>query len=68
MPPLREVREILLFAHSDKLINDEEFLHLYDLNKSNNLDLPYWSYDQFDLDLLTDDECKTEFRFLKKDV
>ena len=68
MPSLREVRDILLFAHSDKLINDEEFLLLYDLNKSNNLDLPYWSYDQFDLDLLTDDECKSEFRFLKNDV
>ena len=68
MPSLREVRDILLFAQSDKLINDEEFLLLYDLNKSNNLDLPYWSYDQFNLDLLTDDECKSEFRFLKNDV
>ena len=33
MPSLREIREILLFAHSDNLINDEEFLLLYDLNK-----------------------------------
>ena len=27
-----------------------------------------WHCDQFDLDLLTDDECKSEFRFYKKDV
>lgn len=27
-----------------------------------------WHCDQFDLDLLTDDECKPEFRFYKKDV
>ena len=47
---------MLLFAHSDNLL-------FYDLNKSSNLELPYWSYDQFDLDLLNDDECKPEFRF-----
>ena len=68
MPSLREIRDMLLFAHNDNLINEEEFLLLYDLNKSSNLELPYWSYDQFDLDLLTDDECKSEFRFHKKDV
>ena len=27
-----------------------------------------WHCDQFDLDLLTDDECNSEFRFYKKDV
>ena len=27
-----------------------------------------WRCDQFDLDLLTADECKSEFRFYKKDV
>ena len=68
MPSLRNVRDTLLFAHSESLINDEELVLLYDLNTSNNLELPYWSYDQFDLDLLTDDECMSEFRFLKNDV
>ena len=60
MPSLREIRDMLLFAHSDNLISEEECLLLYDLNKSSNLELPYWSYDQFDLDLLSDDECKSE--------
>ena len=50
------------------MINNEEFLLLYGLNKSSNLELSYWSYDQFDLDFLTDDECKSEFRFYKNDV
>ena len=68
MPSLREIKDILLFAHNDNLISEEEFLLLYDLNESNNLELPYWSYDRFDLDLLTDDECKSEFRFYKRDV
>ena len=65
MPSLREIRDMLLFAHSDNLISEKECLLLYDLNKSINLELPYWSYDQFDLDLLNDDECKSEFRFYK---
>ena len=68
MSSLREIRDMLLFAHNDNFINDEEFLLLYDLNKSSNLELPYWSYDHFDLDLITDDECKSEFRFYKRDV
>ena len=42
---------MLLFAHNDNVINEEEFLLLYDLNKSSNLELRYWSYDQFELDL-----------------
>ena len=65
MPSVKEIRDILLFAHSDNLINDEEYLMLYDLNKSSNLELPYWNYDRFDPHLLTDDECKSEFRFYK---
>ena len=70
MPSLREIRDMLLFAYNDNLISEEEclLLLLYDLNKSNNLELPYWSYDQLDLDLLTDDESKSEFRFYKSDV
>jgi len=57
MPSLREIRNLLLFAHNNNLINEGEFLLLYDLDKSRNLRLSYWSYYQFDLDLLTDDEC-----------
>ena len=68
MPSLREIRHMLLFAHSDNLISEEECLLLYDLNKSSNLELPYWSCDQFDLDLLSDDECKSEFRLYKRDL
>ena len=68
MPSFRESRDKLQFAHSDNLISEEECLLLYDLNKSSNLELPYWSYDQLDLELLSDDECKSEFRFYKRDV
>ena len=53
-----------MISYDDGVINDEELLLLYDLNTSNNLDLPYNSYPGFD------DECTclSEFRFYKNDL
>ena len=34
MPYLREVREALFLAHLNNIIDDEEFVCLYDLNRS----------------------------------
>ena len=68
MPSLREIRDMLLSSHNDNLINEKEFLLFFDLNKSRKLKLPYWSYDQFDLDLLTADECTSEIRIYRRDV
>ena len=68
MPNLKTVRDIILLANADHLIDDDECLLLYDLNKSKNLNLPYHSYEKFDLDLLNEDECKSEFRFNKRDI
>lgn len=44
----------------------EEFLLLYDLNKSKNLELPYDEHDKFDLGILCEDECRAEFRLKSK--
>ena len=63
MATFREASEALLFAYQDGSIDDTEFALLYDLNSSENLEFPYWKYGRFDLDSMTDDECKTEFRF-----
>lgn len=68
MATFRDARDALMLANDMTLIDDEELLLLYDLNSSKNLDLPYWRYDKFDLDTLTDAECKSEFRFLKHDI
>ena len=68
MMSLKEVRNQLLISHDDGVINDEELLLLYDLNRSDNLDLPYNSYPGFDFDNLEDDECLSEFRFYKNDL
>jgi len=64
----REAREALMFAYQDGSIDETEFALLYDLNSSENLEFPYWKYGRFDLDSMTDDECKAGFRFYKNDI
>ena len=61
-------RDALIIANDMKLIDDEEIIFLYELNSSKNLDMPYWRYDKFDVDNLTDAECKSEFDFFKHDI
>ena len=68
MATFREAREALLFVYQDGSIDDTEFALLYDLNSSENPEFPYWKYGRFDLDSMTDDECKAEFRFFKNDI
>ena len=68
MATFREAREALLFAYQDGSIDDTEFTLLCDSNSSENLESPYWKYGRFDLDRMTDDECKTAFCFFKNDI
>ena len=65
MSSLRNVHNTLLISHSTNLINDEEFFMLYDHSTSKNPDFPYWNYQQFDLENLSDEEYKAEFCFYK---
>ena len=51
---LKEVRNQLLISHDDGVINDEKRLLLYDLSRSDNLDLPYNSYPGVEFDDLED--------------
>ena len=44
----KKAREQLLWAFDENFISAEEFLLLYDVNKSTNLDLPYDEYSPFD--------------------
>ena len=58
----REVRDILLLAHSGNLISDEDLVLLLDLNIFNNIDR--FTKSLFDLNTLSDGECTSELRFL----
>ena len=63
-----KVRDTILLSFACNMIDATECLLLYDVNCPKNPDIPHWSYERFDLDLMTDDECKTEFRFYKNDI
>jgi len=63
-----KVRDTILLSFAFNMIDATECLLLYDVNSPKNTDIPYWSHERFDLDLMTDDECKTEFRFYKNDI
>ena len=64
----QEVREALVLAYGAGAVDQVEFALLNNLNKTNNLQIPYWQYDPFNLDLLSHDECWAEFRFKKNDI
>ena len=55
MPNFRKTRDTLLHVHSDNVIDDEEFVLLFDLNTSKTPDIEYWKYHAFDLNSYDDD-------------
>ena len=60
MVTFREVGEAFLLAHDKNIITAEECFLLNELNTGKNLDFPYWQHDSFELNLLTDAECKSD--------
>ena len=54
---------LLLINHNDGFIDDDKFVVLYDLFASKNLDIPYDSYAQFDVEELDESKSFAEFRF-----
>ena len=68
MGSFRDTRNVLLESYSENIIDDTEFSLLFDLNTSHNPDFPYWNYGQFDLESISEAECKAEFRFYKNDI
>ena len=64
----KNVRNLLLINHNDGFIDDDEFVVLYSLFASKNLDFPYDSYAQFDLEELDESESFAEFRCGKRDI
>ena len=55
-------------AYSFDIIDDTEFVLLYNLHKSKNPDIPYRRYEKFDLEKLNDDQCKITFGFSKNHI
>ena len=66
MSSFKEVRELLLVAYDSEIINDEEFLVLFENYCSRNTQFPYNSYPRFELENMQDGECLVEFRVKKR--
>ena len=59
---------IVLDAYMDGLLDDDEFLVLWQAHKSKNPEFPYEEHGRFSFDELDEAECKAEFRFEKRDL
>ena len=68
MASFREIRDLLAVGCFEDIIDEDEFVLLYDLNTSKNLDFPYDDYGRFDFDEMDDSECLAEFRVKKRDI
>lgn len=68
MTSFRDARNLVLESYDDDLIDDDEFLLLYEANKSKNPEFPYGENGRFNLEKMDDSECKAEFRFRKNDI
>ena len=66
MATFREVRDLVAVACFEDIIDEDEFLLLWDFNTSKNLDFPYEDYGRFDLDEMDDSECIAGFN-VKRD-
>ena len=55
-------------SFADEIIDEEEYVLLFDAYKSSNPAYPYWEYDAFCLDSFDSSECLTEFRVSKEDL
>jgi hypothetical protein len=68
MASFKSARNLLLLGLEEGLINEEEFLLLCEHNTSSNPEYPYKNYPRFDLMFKDEAECKSDFRFEKRDV
>lgn len=64
---LKSVREALIFAYFDDVIDEIEFSALYESNLSKEV-FPYWKFLKFNFDNWENSECNTELRFDKAKV
>ena len=57
-----------MYCLADEIIDEDEFLLLYDAYESENKCYPYWDYEDFSLEYLSSEECLAEFRVSKVDL
>mgnify|MGYP000217630441 FL=1 len=68
MASFEDFRQLIILYYDANFINDEDFLLLYDMFSSRNPSFPYYEYACFNLNSMSEAECKAELRFEKKDL
>ena len=68
MTSFKDARNLVLESYNDGIIDDEEFILLYEGNVSKNPEFPYEDYERFDSNAMDETECKAEFRFTKSEI
>ena len=57
------MQEALTAMYTNDVLDDIDFLLLYEASNKKNPPLPYRKYDRLDITRLTDEEFKADFRF-----
>ena len=60
MASFEEFRYLLVLYCDANLISDEDFLVLYEMFPSKNPNFPYDEYSRFDLDNMSEAECRIQ--------
>ena len=65
MVSFRETRNLVLECYVDGIIDEDDFMLLYDINQSKNPEFPHENYELFNFDTLDPVECVADFRVEK---
>ena len=68
MTSFKDARNLLLENCNDGIVDDDEFILLYEGKFLKNPEFPHEDYERFVLDAMDDTECKAEFRFRKNEI
>lgn len=68
MVSFKETRSLVLECYVDGIIDEDDFMLLYDINQSKNLEFPHENYELFNFDALDPVECVADFRVEKQDI
>ena len=63
MSSFEDFRQLIILYYDANFLNDEDFLLLYDMFSSRNPSFPYYEYACFNLNSMSEAECKAELRF-----
>ena len=68
MASLKKVHEMLCLCLIEEIIDEEEFVLLYEAYRPSNLPFPHSAYEKFSLANKDSAECNSDFREEKRDI